>query len=342
VVEGRVVRRGRRFTLRTTVRDASTGAVLAEESFTGRAARGLRTAVRRSFWDEAGSAMARGSVPAAADPVATRSTTSTRTETASSGDVAIEVDPVEQDAPAAAAGGATLSPLWIAIGATGFSRDFSYTDDLFLTLRPYQLPIGWTARAQARWYPAAHFTQDFVANLGIDAMFGAALGLRSRQRDGTSYGTESIDFRVGADVRIPLAPVEIGIGFGYGMHTFALGASETGQNAQLPNVKYQFLRPSIRARFDLGAGIYTEAAFGWRVLTGTGALGTWFPRNSGSGMDLGAWVGWQSDMGLGARIGFEMQRYFFSMNPEPGDENIAGGATDQFLAGSVDLVWAMD
>ena len=44
VVEGRVTRRGRRFTLRLVVRDASTGSELAQESFAGRNPGALRAA----------------------------------------------------------------------------------------------------------------------------------------------------------------------------------------------------------------------------------------------------------------------------------------------------------
>jgi hypothetical protein len=36
-----------------------------------------------------------------------------------------------------------------------------------------------------------------------------------------------------------------------------------------------------------------------------------------------------------------MQRYFFSMSPEPGDARIAGGAEDQLLAGTVDITWRL-
>lgn len=345
VVDGRVSRRGRRFSLRTTVRDASSGAVLSEDSFRGRNAQGLRSDVRRDFFDRAGGAMAGGSVPSAAASGATRAVPRAQPEAAPVREDAFDGDDGADDEVRASSGavGPALTPLWVAVGVSGFSRDFSYTDDLFLALRPYQLPIGWAARAQARWYPAAHFTQDFAANIGLDVSFGAALGLRSRQRDGTTFGTDSLDFRAGADVRIPIDAVELGIGFGYGIHTYSLGVAEDGNTAQLPNVEYNFLRPAIRARIEVGAGIYTDASFGWRVLTGTGALGSseWFPRNSGSGFDLGAWLGWESDMGLGVRAGFEMQRYFFSMNPEPGDTHIAGGAADQFLAGSFDLVYRM-
>ncbi|WP_157069670.1 hypothetical protein [Sandaracinus amylolyticus] len=353
IVEGRVTRRGRRFQLRVTVSDASSGAQLAEETFSGRGAGRLRAQVRSQLFDRIGFSMSQGNAPGRAASGGSSSRASSRDMS----DIEDEAPPAlsrrgadddddgedaeESSSSRGDASGPQLSPLWVAIGASGFSRDYSYNDDIFLTLRPYQLPIGWTLRAQARWYPAAHFTQDFLANLGVELYLGGAIGIQSRQRDGTTYPTDSIDIRGGADLRIPLAPLELGIGVGGGIHTFALGASSGGNTAALPNVEYQFLRPAVRARLDVGAGIYTEASFGWRVLTGTGALGTWFPRNSGTGMDLGAHLGWESDIGVGVRAGFEMARYWFSMNPEPGDTYIAGGAADQYLSGSVDLVWRM-
>jgi len=343
VVDGRITRRGRRFTLRLVVRDASTGSELAQESFAGRNPGALRAEVRRSLWERVGPAMAQGQVPAAGEGRAASAAPASSAVPVSREEPSREIAEAdvidvggEDAAPATAP-----SPLWVAVGGSLFSRDFSYTDDLFFALRPYQLPLGFAARIAARWYPGAHVTSDFIAHLGVDVSFGGAIGLRSRQRDGTTFPTESIDFRAGLDARIPLDPIELGVGISYGMHTFALGAADDGNAAQLPNVEYQFVRPALRARADLGAGIFVEGAFGWRFLTGTGGLSTWFPRSSGQGLDVGGYVGWESDLGIGARAGFELQRYFFSMNPEPGDPYIAGGAADQFLAGTVELVYHM-
>jgi hypothetical protein len=344
IVSGRVVRRGRRLELRLEVRDPDSGATLGSERFSGRGGPGLRAAIRRSLWDDAGDAIERGNVPGIAPP-ARGAYASTRGEDADDERPPGMAD--DEEAPAAAAAGDASasgiapSPLYLAIGATMFSRTLAYTDDLYGALRPYQLPIGWAGHALARWYPGAHFTQDFAANLGIEAAFTGAIAIRSRESDGTTYPTDSFEVRGGADVRIPLAPVELGVGLGFGMHTFTLGASEMGNVAGLPNVEYQFVRPAVRARIDIAAGLYAEGAFGWRVLTSAGGLSSWFPRNSGSGFDLGAWLGWESDAGVGVRAGFEMQRYFFAMNPEPGDTNVAGGAEDQFLTGTASFVWRM-
>ena len=234
------------------------------------------------------------------------------------------------------------SALFLALGMTIGSRELGYNDDVFLALRPYSLPAAWGLRGQARWYPGAHFTSDFLANIGIDVTAGGAIGLSSRQRDGTTYGTEAWDLHAGVDVRIPLAPVELGLGLGYGAHTFGLGASESGQMAELPYVAYQYVRPAARFHAEFGAGIYADVDFGWRILTASGAFGeTWFPRSSGTGFDLAARLGWESDLGLGVRAGFEMQRYFFTLNPEVGDPYIAGGAVDQFLTGTFDLTYRL-
>ncbi|KAB2899572.1 MAG: hypothetical protein F9K40_10150 [Kofleriaceae bacterium] len=76
---------------------------------------------------------------------------------------------------------------------------------------------------------------------------------------------------------------------------------------------------------------------GWRHLLGVGELEDWFPRQTGNGLDasVGAAIGLTRWLGAYARA--EVRHYFFAMNPEPGDENIAGGAVDTFLGGSIGL-----
>ena len=344
IVDGDVTRRGRRASVSVRVRDASTGRVLAEERFAGRNERALRSTIDRTGSSRIGSAVGRGHVAQAEaeeSPIASRSTTSRGTTARADEEAPPRTEADHEETAAAVRADAATRPHFLVInaGATVFSRELSYNDDLFGQLRPYTLAAAPGLRFGARWYPGAHATSDFGANFGITAEAGGAVGLRSRQSDGTTYPTDSWGFALGADVRLPAGPFEGGLGLSYGMHAFTVGASESGDQAAMPGVEYQYLRPSARGRLDLGAGLYLEAAFGWRILTASGGMGTWFPRNSGSGFDLGAWLGWESDLGIGLRAGFEMQRYFFSMNPEPGDTYVAGGAADQYLAGALDVVW---
>ncbi|MBL9016862.1 MAG: hypothetical protein JNL83_21925, partial [Myxococcales bacterium] len=38
---------------------------------------------------------------------------------------------------------------------------------------------------------------------------------------------------------------------------------------------------------------------------------------------------------LDVQARLDLRRYFFAMNPEPGDPWIAGGATDQYFGGAI-------
>jgi len=50
-------------------------------------------------------------------------------------------------------------------------------------------------------------------------------------------------------------------------------------------------------------------------------------------------VGYELDAGLEIRLGFDVRRYFFSMNPEVGDPFIAGGALDQYLGYTLGIAY---
>jgi len=323
VISGETHRAGRGFTMTLRVVEAPGGVTLAAELFTAASLAALRTDVRRHVWDRL-------------RPTLEQSLARRRLEVESR---VVERAVVETSPPPADDDHAP-SPLVVTAGAAVFSRDLSYSDDAFDALRPYWMPAGGALRAAVRWYPGAHVTGGMAAHVGLDAAFGGALGVRSRQRDGTRFPTDSLEFRVGADVRIPVDPIELGVGLAFGMHTFTLAPSESGVEAPVPDVEYQFVRPSLRLRADLPAALFVETAVGARVLTGSGALtfAAWFPRGSGVGLDFGAWLGWMSDLGVGVRAGFEWQRYFFSLNTAAGDPYRVGGASDQYLSGSADLV----
>ena len=61
----------------------------------------------------------------------------------------------------------------------------------------------------------------------------------------------------------------------------------------------------------------------------------WFPRATGNGLDAGAGITLQATPWLAFHARVDLRRYFFAMNPEPGDMWIAGGATDQYFGGAI-------
>lgn len=344
-LDGRVRRRGRRFLLELQVRDASGGGVLADENIEGRNRGRLIRSIRSEIGDRVGFAIARGRVPQPApepEPVQTPvRQTPVAVAPVPDDEEADDAESYDASEDSGGQSGPRLRPLYLSLGALGFNRNLSYNEDIFANLNPYELPIGWMARARVRWYPGAHVTNDMIGNLGLDVLFGGALALRSRQNETTSFGTDSLDFRGAVDFRLPFDPIEIGLNAGVGLHTFTLGQSEMGQPAPLPNVEYLYFRPAVRGVLQLGLGLYIEADFGWRFLFQSGQIAEpqWFPHNEGMGLDLGGYIGWESDIGLGARAGFEMTRYWFAMNSQRGDTSVAGGAIDQYLGGAIELVW---
>lgn len=226
--------------------------------------------------------------------------------------------------------------VWAGGGVT--HRDLSYTDDIFEQLSDYTLPAWPSLHGGARWYPGAHFTNDAWAHLGVFTELGGAIGARTRQ-DGETFPTECWSLLVGLDARVPFEPIELGLALGFGLQSFLLGRGTAGNAAGVVSVEHQLLRPGIRARIAMGLGLYVEPTFGWRLLFGSGELSRWFPRNTGSGLDFGLSLGWESDLGLGARLRVEHSRYFFAFHPEPEDALIAGGVLDQYVSATIDVVW---
>jgi hypothetical protein len=65
----------------------------------------------------------------------------------------------------------------------------------------------------------------------------------------------------------------------------------------------------------------------------------WFPQANGAAVEAGAFVGQSLSDAFELHGGLDFVRYFFSLNPEPGDRHIAGGALDQYLSLWAGVLW---
>ena len=233
----------------------------------------------------------------------------------------------EKDEPAK--GPKRPSPLEIGAGVGLGSRNFRYTDDLFNRLRAYKLGFAPAGFAWARWYPAAHFQGGPVANIGVVLGYGQGIALESEAKTGEKFGTTSREWFAGLRYRIAMDPHELGAQVSYGNQTFAVD----DEPVQLvPDVSYGYLRLAAdgRARFDR---IVAGGHLGYRHVLDPGDISSdrWFPRASVGGFDVRAFGGYEVSDGLDLMLGLDLTRYFYSMNPEPGDPNVAGGALDDYL-----------
>ena len=251
---------------------------------------------------------------------------------------------VEGDIPVARPSkGRNRSPLMLALGMSLQSRDFSYNEDALQNLRPYELAGAPAVSGELRWYPAGHFVDGILAHIGIEGRLRYLVGVTSEDSEGTEqFNTSSSDIFGGLRGRLPFGTHEAGLALGFGHHNFTVELPEGGP--ALPGVGYTYLRAGLDARFTLPANFNIYLGGAWRQPLSTGEIGDeeWFPNASQGGLDAQLALGWSFLTGFEARLGAEYTRYFFSLNPEVDDAFVAGGALDQYIAGTIDLVWSLD
>lgn len=236
------------------------------------------------------------------------------------------------------------SALEVNVGLKGISRDFDYHDNVS-GLETYSLGKfpGFGAPApfiSLRLYPLAFGQAGFLANLGIIAGYEKPLGISSETVDGRVLDSSSSEYYVGARVRLPVGRHEFGLNVAYGAHDFEIAEDES-----IPDVSYTYVRALLDGRFRFGK-VLLGAQLGPRVLLGTGQLEEVFPDSTGGGFELGLQAGYAVTSTLDIVAGFDLRRYYFTLNPstaEPpridGELAAAGGAVDQYMGLSLGVSW---
>lgn len=231
--------------------------------------------------------------------------------------------------------------LELELGGGALSRHFDYTDDIFLSLRNYELDAAPLIFLGARWYPLAHDGDGGdLANVGVVARYAQAFPPTALTRDGRRFDSAANEFFLGLRGRAPIEAHELGLTAGYGRQRFEISGDEAAP--LLPDVAYEYLRIAAEAELRFGE-FRLGAELGKRFVLATGELETpaWFPHVSPDAIDARAFVGHSLLENLDLYAGAAIVRYFFAMNPQPDDARVAGGAVDQYLSGWVALVWRM-
>lgn len=322
IVSGRVVRAGRRWRARITARTTD-GETIATRGFTARRVGALTGIVRSWVHEELVPALA-GGAPSAPEPVPVA-----RVEAREAPRPEPERAPAREEA--------TLPPP-IAIGA-GLSvvhRSFTYNDDVFEALRPYELPAAPMLHASLEWFPGAHADLGIMRGLSIIAEGELALGVESEE-GAQRFGTDLYSVHAGARWLLDVDDVAFRIDAGYRAFVFAIHTAADGQTrAELPNVEIHAIRAGAAFRWDIGVGLFFtgQAAYLQPLALGEIASAAWFPRATAGGVE--------GDLGMGLRVDdvelrsvFAFRRFFYDMHSEPGDARVAGGAVDEYLSGAL-------
>ncbi len=349
VIAGTVSRKGKGLVTALVVYDGQDGKRLGKQTIEGRSQKAMLTNIGKTVWSSVGSWVMQGEVPKAEPEEAAD---------AVGGDVA-EDEALAEDEPVEEAPGAVgprPSPLTLGGYLSALNRNLSY-DDLPATssgaLRDYNLPLGAAFELAATWYPAAHFTGGFAANLGLEVAFGQAFGMESHdcrpaldlQGNCTApaavadFPTSSRWYSIGARWRIPVGTTEPYVQLAYGGHSFGttVAAGDEPEFA-MPDVSYGFLRLGGGARLPLGP-LVVEPRLAYLFVLGLGDFESsdWFPGASGGAIEAMLRVGFPLSEALEVQAAFNYQAYGLSMNVEPGGnaDRAAGSASDRYLSGSL-------
>lgn len=262
-----------------------------------------------------------------------------RAQTADPYDVAAQRQ-ANPEPPAAPTPVARPVALDVAAGVRLSYRAVRWNDDLFGEQRPYTLPLAPWLTVDAQWFPGAHVTAGWLANLGVYLSGGLALGIRSEDSAGHAYDTTAYDLRVGARGRLPLGEHWLFAGLGYELRGFSVAPPDDPDDPGAPSVTYQSLTLDLDARVRLTSALTLLAGATGALPLGFGELGErLFPAASGGAIELRGGVAWALPRHLEVRAIASYRRYFLAMNPSPGDRWVAGGLVDEFASLSLSVAF---
>lgn len=214
----------------------------------------------------------------------------------------------------------------VAVGAELGMRHFAYTDALTTNLRDYQLGAAPALVAGGAVYPFLDVNAPLLRNLGIVGSFGEAMALRSRSSDASSMGTRWERWYGGGRLRLRAGSVVVGLSGGYGSESFTFDSTDPATN--YPAASYRFVRGGGDVRVPIGRFAVTAEGAYLDVLS-AGDLAARFPHATVNGVDLALGGVVVIGGGVEARLGASYRRFFYAMNPRPGEAFVAGGALDE-------------
>jgi hypothetical protein len=228
----------------------------------------------------------------------------------------------------------------VEVGGETAGRQFDYHDGISNDLRSYNVAPAAMVSAAAEVFPFAD-ASNVLRDVGLTGSYAHSLFLKSAVSGGndltTSYSTYSLGLRLrihpwGDDGSL------IGVSYQYVGQAVAFDSAGESVEEQLPSVDYRANRIGVDVRVPFGK-LAAVAGLGFRAVLSAGEVEARFHSPSVEGIDgeLGASLavapGWE------ARAVLDYERYFYSFQPVPGDEYVAGGALDQFFGGRLVIAY---
>ena len=224
------------------------------------------------------------------------------------------------------------------LGGGVLNRSLRYKDDIFKSLAFYDLLAAPSAAIGLEFYPLAFVSKGALSGIGIVGGYQQALGLKSENTvTHEVYKTTESAYNVGLRYRLAFGPSEVGVSARYGAQRFGFGSTASAPSGpSVPDVAYTSVRLGVDGRLVLGPVAVLAGAGYLPVLTsGEISSAAYFPHLKVSGVEAMLGVGVHVAGPFEVRLVGEYRRYFYAMNPVPGDARVAGGAVDQFITGTL-------
>ncbi|MBI2388872.1 MAG: hypothetical protein HYV09_04570 [Deltaproteobacteria bacterium] len=221
----------------------------------------------------------------------------------------------------------------VGAGAELANRIFAYHQPITRNLRAYRVKFAPAIALDLQLYPLAG--KGALGDIGIVASYAQALALQSAPAGGEKIQTSWNRFFVGLRYRLHLGKdgALLMPTIGWGGESFTFSSPPATIAKEVPAVKYRYIKLGLDGRVPLGP-VAAMAGFGWLFANDSGSDGdtvaSRFPHHDLGGVDLNVGLGYTVTKGLEAQLGFRYTRFFYAMNPEPGEAYVAGGALDHF------------
>jgi hypothetical protein len=228
-------------------------------------------------------------------------------------------------------------------GAELGTRNFAYSDYVRGAVRAYGLSGMAMGSVGLEIYPLANTGSAGLKDIGLVGRLGYALERTSTTRDGEQTAhTSWTRFSGGLRGRIRAgdgadSPV-VGLEATYGQWSFLFSGTDPVVGLS-PSVEYKYVRPGADVRVPMGAFSLFGGA-GYMFILSAGPLDAKFPNATLGAVDLKAGAGYAFTPALEARASLTYSRFFMSAHSINTDDNVVGGALDQYLVAHGGVAYA--
>lgn len=228
---------------------------------------------------------------------------------------------------------ASLPSVEASVSVGSAVRRLHFKDRVTPTLVAWQSGALAVGKLSLQAYPATG-RLPILDDVGAYGWYARSLASRTLTADGTlAFSTQEIAWEAGLRWRALHGGRErAAISIGYGTLRQDFGSARL-PGYLLPGGSIQYWRPGLEGQVSLGP-LMLGAGAAYLLIVRQDFLSTYFPRASKGGVE--ASVRASMDVGkIGLTLSGRYQRFFYSLNPQPYDPYVAGGALDELF--TVDL-----